>query len=179
VIVDDEDSSEEALARLRAAGVPVRVHRFSPIFHHKYAIIDEGGDHPVVVTGSHNWTFSADRINDENVLVFRDQRTANIFRQEFEARWAELQLTATDEVLDDALVWAYPNPAIDRVVVNNPSGYECTVTVTNALGQRIGMDRVGAGQATSILLPGMASQPVVVTWTWPFGRKAVVLNVIR
>jgi phosphatidylserine/phosphatidylglycerophosphate/cardiolipin synthase-like enzyme len=179
VIVDDEDSSEEALARLRAEGVPVRVHRFSPIFHHKYAIIDEGGDHPVVVTGSHNWTFSADRINDENVLVFRDQRTANIFRQEFEARWAELQLTATDEAVENAMPWAWPNPATDRVVVQNPSGHDCTVTVTNALGQHIGMDRLGVGQEKTILLSDMASQPVVVTWTWPFGRKAVVVSVIR
>ena len=179
VIVDDEESSEEALARLRAAGVPVRVHRFSPIFHHKYAVIDEGGNNPVVTTGSHNWTFSADRINDENVLVFRDQRTANIFRQEFEARWAELQLTATDESDEYAHLTVYPNPATDRVVVNNPSGEDCFVTVTNALGQHIGMDRVGAGQEKTILLPGMASQPIVVTWTWPFGRKSVVVNVIR
>jgi phosphatidylserine/phosphatidylglycerophosphate/cardiolipin synthase-like enzyme len=179
VIVDDEESSEEALARLRAAGVPVRVHRFSPIFHHKYAVIDEGREDPVVATGSHNWTFSADRINDENVLVFRDQRTANIFRQEFEARWAELQLTATVKAVDASMARAFPNPATDWVVVNNHAGQDCTLTVSNALGQHVYTAMLPAGDETTISLSGMTPQPVVVTWTWPFGRKAAVVNVIR
>jgi len=88
-----ETSSSDAFAILRDAEVPLAIHDFSPIFHHKYAIIDEGFSQsdPQVINGSHHWTWSADNINDENTLIFHDQSVANIFHQEFEARWAEIE----------------------------------------------------------------------------------------
>ena len=42
-----------------------------PVFHHKYALMDfqEGSANPVAITGSHNWSASAESINDENTLI--------------------------------------------------------------------------------------------------------------
>jgi len=53
-----ETSSSDAFAILRDAEVPLAIHDFSPIFHHKYAIIDEGFSQsdPQVINGSHHWT---------------------------------------------------------------------------------------------------------------------------
>ncbi|MEO5905409.1 MAG: phospholipase D-like domain-containing protein, partial [Saprospiraceae bacterium] len=53
VIVEDEESSSLALSRLRQAGIKTAVHEFGNIFHHKYAIIDEGilNSNPIVITG--------------------------------------------------------------------------------------------------------------------------------
>ncbi len=61
------------------------------LMHHKYMIVDvnNAGDDPLVVTGSHNWSFSADSVNDENTLIIHDQGVANMFLQEFAQRYHE------------------------------------------------------------------------------------------
>ncbi|MEP6647452.1 MAG: phospholipase D-like domain-containing protein, partial [Saprospiraceae bacterium] len=81
VIIEDAGTSSSSITRLRQAGVDVAIHNLSGLFHHKYAIIDEGyaDSDPMVISGSHNWTLSADNINDENTLIFHDQSIANIF----------------------------------------------------------------------------------------------------
>ncbi|MGC9344181.1 MAG: phospholipase D-like domain-containing protein, partial [Bacteroidales bacterium] len=51
--------------------------------HHKYAIVDAGTENASVITGSHNWTASAESINDENTLIIHNQDIADLFLQEF------------------------------------------------------------------------------------------------
>ncbi len=55
---------------LESNGVDVATHNTDNVqLHHKYAIIDEGStDDPLVITGSHNWSWNAELINDENTL---------------------------------------------------------------------------------------------------------------
>ena len=54
------------------------------LMHQKFAVID----HKVVVTGSYNWTVSADKVNDENLLIFRDAGPlADDYRKEFFRLW--------------------------------------------------------------------------------------------
>lgn len=59
--------------------------------HHKYMIID--GEHPdsdpIVITGSQNWIDSAEEVNDENTLIIHDAKIANLYLQEFMARYKE------------------------------------------------------------------------------------------
>jgi phosphatidylserine/phosphatidylglycerophosphate/cardiolipin synthase-like enzyme len=90
---------------LQANGVDIWQHDEGVILHHKYAIIDAISDvgSPVVITGSHNWTTAAEEINDENTVIIQDGTIANIFLQEFQARWCETRpestcrLTSIDE----------------------------------------------------------------------------------
>lgn len=55
------------------------------IMHNKYMIVDEGdaNSNPMVWTGSHNWSASADNDNDENSLVIHDATIANLYYQNF------------------------------------------------------------------------------------------------
>lgn len=57
--------------------------------HHKYAIIDvnDADGDPIVITGSHNWSSAAENYNDENTLMIHCAQTANIYLQEFAARY--------------------------------------------------------------------------------------------
>lgn len=57
--------------------------------HHKYGIIDASYifSEPTVITGSHNWTLSANTINDENTIIIKDAFIANQFLQEFKKRY--------------------------------------------------------------------------------------------
>ena len=49
-------------------GIPVKLDNRSAYMHHKFAVID----HKMVITGSYNWTASAKKRNDENLVVLRD-----------------------------------------------------------------------------------------------------------
>ncbi|HSF89283.1 MAG TPA: phospholipase D-like domain-containing protein [Saprospiraceae bacterium] len=151
VILEDEESSLSALAQLRQAGVRVVTHDPGPIFHHKYAIIDEGftDSDPQVITGSHNWTWSADNINDENTLIIHDQRVTNIFRQEFEARWGELNTTSV-QANSIHHVRVYPNPASSFLHVENPFTEPGMVELINVNGQIVFREEIEAAR-TSVL----------------------------
>ncbi len=54
-------------------------------YHHKYCIADANKtcSDPTVLTGSHNWSNSANQKNDENTVVVHDADIANQYYQEF------------------------------------------------------------------------------------------------
>jgi phosphatidylserine/phosphatidylglycerophosphate/cardiolipin synthase-like enzyme len=54
-----------------------------PKFHHKFAVVDG----TTVVTGSFNWTASADRINYENSITIHSATMAQAFSREFDSLW--------------------------------------------------------------------------------------------
>jgi phosphatidylserine/phosphatidylglycerophosphate/cardiolipin synthase-like enzyme len=55
--------------------------------HHKVFIIDR----ETVIFGSFNFSDSANRRNDENILIVHDPVFASFFVEEFEAVWQEAQ----------------------------------------------------------------------------------------
>lgn len=65
--------------------------------HHKYAMVDASWQDldPYVITGSHNWSNSAEQVNDENTLIIKDIFIANQFMQEFKRRYNDLGGTGT------------------------------------------------------------------------------------
>jgi phosphatidylserine/phosphatidylglycerophosphate/cardiolipin synthase-like enzyme len=68
------------LARLHEAGVTVEVSRDSFLLHDKFAVVDGRW----VITGSFNWTSSAERRNRENVVIFDCPSLAAHFDAEWE-----------------------------------------------------------------------------------------------
>jgi phosphatidylserine/phosphatidylglycerophosphate/cardiolipin synthase-like enzyme len=68
-----------AYDRFRLAGLDVRLDGEPGLMHHKALIIDRR----IVVVGSYNFTASAEKYNDENLLVIRDPEIAAQFLQEF------------------------------------------------------------------------------------------------
>lgn len=51
--------------------------------HHKFVLVDYGTDHPVVITGSHNMSDSAEQQNDETLVVIRDRAVAEVYYRIF------------------------------------------------------------------------------------------------
>ncbi|MCH2199096.1 MAG: phospholipase D-like domain-containing protein [Flavobacteriales bacterium] len=93
-----------------------------PVFHHKYCLIDfeETSSTPVLITGSHNWTASAESINDENTLIIYDHSLANQFYQEWTERWDELT-TSIEENTAGIAFKAYPNPTNGIINIKSTS----------------------------------------------------------
>lgn len=89
----DRENETSKGAFLSRSGVPVRRVSGSPrgdgdrdrgLMHQKFAVIDRR----VVFTGSYNWTVSAEKLNDENLLLFRDAGAlAEEYRKEFFRLW--------------------------------------------------------------------------------------------
>lgn len=72
-------------ARLRQAGLDVRLYQGEGIMHHKVIVVDQA----VVITGSYNFTRSAEEYNDEAVLVLHDPDLASWFLAEFDRLYQE------------------------------------------------------------------------------------------
>jgi phosphatidylserine/phosphatidylglycerophosphate/cardiolipin synthase-like enzyme len=64
---------------LRHAGLDVRLDANPFNMHHKFLVIDR----QLVVTGSYNFTLSAEESNDENVLILYDPGIAGVYAEEF------------------------------------------------------------------------------------------------
>jgi phosphatidylserine/phosphatidylglycerophosphate/cardiolipin synthase-like enzyme len=81
-------SSSSQYHSLTNAGVNVRKDAYSGLLHHKVMIVDAGStNNAQILTGSFNWTRSADTANDENLLILNSYDIANIFFQEFLTNW--------------------------------------------------------------------------------------------
>jgi len=64
-------------------GIKTRISTNNYNMHNKFAIIDNR----LLLTGSYNWTFSANHRNDENLMVIDDPEIIEIFQNQFEKLW--------------------------------------------------------------------------------------------
>jgi phosphatidylserine/phosphatidylglycerophosphate/cardiolipin synthase-like enzyme len=150
--VMDSNVDPEQFTYLATNGVDVRLEpSSSTLLHHKYAIVDgtRGSVGPNwVVTGSHNWSNNAENSNNENSLIVQSSRVANLYLQEFAARYYEAGGTDTIlvSVQDDkripmtfSLSQNYPNPFNPATTLSFAIGHSSFVTlkVYNLLGQEV------------------------------------------
>lgn len=109
-------------------------YNISGVLHHKYSLVDSysGTSNPTVITGSHNWSRSANEKNDENTLIIHDVLIANKYMQEFKARYNELGgntpfeipvLTGVEYNKNDVL------PAKIELQQNYPNPFNPTTTI--------------------------------------------------
>ncbi len=73
---------KKAIAKLEEAGIPVEISKQKRLLHHKFAVVDD----TQVITGSFNWTTSADRRNRENLVILHCPDLAKNFSEE----WASI-----------------------------------------------------------------------------------------
>ena len=78
--VKDKFSKDEFL---REKGIPIRIREDRGIMHNKFSIID--GE--ILITGSYNWTHSADLYNDENLLILKIPEVIKTYEAYFERLW--------------------------------------------------------------------------------------------
>ncbi|MFH0992427.1 MAG: phospholipase D-like domain-containing protein [bacterium] len=92
ILMDNSSDQGSVFSTLTNAGIDVRL-KGQPygLLHHKYAVVDaeNSGLAAAVITGSHNWSSSAENSNNENTLIIQSKRITNLFLQEFKARYLE------------------------------------------------------------------------------------------
>jgi phosphatidylserine/phosphatidylglycerophosphate/cardiolipin synthase-like enzyme len=66
-------------------GLDVKFHMGPGLMHNKFAVIDDR----VVITGSFNWTTTAEKKNAENLLIISDKEIAQKYTKQFKHLWAQ------------------------------------------------------------------------------------------
>lgn len=85
-VISDNDKMEDKgndVERLALSGIEVRIDRSPDHMHHKFMVVDG----KAVLTGSYNWTRSAETRNEENLVSIDDPYLASRFMDEFERIW--------------------------------------------------------------------------------------------
>ena len=85
VVLDDgQESQRYSKSRyLIKQGIGVRYHIGTGIMHNKFSIIDG----KTLLTGSFNWTPTANEKNEENLLVMTDKNIVQKYVERFEYLW--------------------------------------------------------------------------------------------
>lgn len=102
----------------------------SYLMHSKYLIVDveQWNSDPLVATGSYNWSSSAESRNDENLIIFHDQSIANLYYQDFRARYKEAGGTASVPAEPELKALMTLNP-------NYPNPFNSSTTISYSLNR--------------------------------------------
>lgn len=113
------------------------------IMHHKYMIVDEGTfSDPILLVGSHNWSYSANDRNDENTLIIHNNRMANIYLQEFMTFFPGSATGMEDHELRGVSV--YPNPASEQLNIVLSHDASAMLKLYNTNGQLVRTMQLGS-----------------------------------
>jgi phosphatidylserine/phosphatidylglycerophosphate/cardiolipin synthase-like enzyme len=123
-------------------GIKTRTSTNNYIMHNKFAIIDNR----ILLTGSYNWTFSANNRNDENLMVIDDPEIIEIFQNQFVNLWtSKYSLERTKQLYKIAGVDFLPvslasaKTEVQTININSASPEELTsiLQITEQLAQKI------------------------------------------
>lgn len=139
-MIENINDTGGEFATLQSAGIQMKDHPASGDIHHKYAIIDEADPNsdPIVITGSHNWSSAAETSNDENTLIIHNAAIANIFAQEFNARWlGQTTNTPTVRKFEGFKTSVFPNPVQETInlTIDSENADETTISIIDMNGK--------------------------------------------
>lgn len=84
MLANDDHAQRSQIPWLAAQGVPVWLETRYAAAHNKIVLIDAAQPNGMVITGSYNFTWSAQARNAENLLILRGNRT---LQQRYLANW--------------------------------------------------------------------------------------------
>ena len=123
-------------------GIKTRISSNKCIMHNKFAIIDNR----LLLTGSYNWTFSANNRNDENLMVIDDLKIVTRYQNQFKKLWFDKyspqrtrKLYQIAKVNFPFLSTTSPKPEVQTININSASQEEFTsiLQISEPLAQKI------------------------------------------
>ncbi len=137
------------------------VYSGSYLYHNKMMIVDPSDtcSDPQVLTGSHNWTSSAQNYNDENILIIHNDTLANIYYQSYIANFAAigggtaialsgdcnttLEVGVMNKITDKFVL--FPDPSYAVLTISSDSTIN-TICIFNLVGQVIYVNQPDSNQ---------------------------------
>ena len=108
------------------------------IMHNKFLIVDQNNlsSDPLVLTGSHNWSTSANTQNDENTLIIHDDTIANLYLQYFSYLFGQDSgaMSVSENNMGDFFS-IFPNPFSGKMIINTSMKGE--LLIYNSIGGKM------------------------------------------
>lgn len=143
VLTESESDNTETVNNLLGNTLPAKKYIFddaSGQLHHKMALIDANNpdSDPQTITGSHNWSSSANDRNDENTIIIHDADIANQYYQQFVYRFKQNDgtLLVSAQIIKSTSVKVFPNPTEGRLMINADRNIS-SISVYNSTGSKI------------------------------------------
>ena len=172
IIIDSdwEFSSGSDYQEILNAGIDIRGDDRSGLMHHKVMIIDGY----VVITGSYNWSASAEDSNDENTIILKSQPIAQTYLEEFNRIWNQTTPESPPE--------PEPEPKTGRIVINevelNPTGTDTGhewVELYNPTDQAVDIGgwkiETTHGRTVTITIPSGTVLDSGEYWTYTYSKQ--------
>ena len=88
MITDDEKTTAKGseIFKLEKAGIPIKTDHSHDHIHNKFGVLDTR----IAITGSFNWTYTALKHNQENLLATSKFESVKQYKNEFDRLWKEL-----------------------------------------------------------------------------------------
>ena len=176
-VLDNNTDQGNRYAYLQSNNIDVQMKKgLRGMLHHKYLLVDADNRTPgaaSVLTGSHNWSSSAEFSNNENTIIIRDSDIAAQYLQEWYKRYrdagggAVIVLDAKDlpaAATGLELRGAWPNPVASGETfvteLHVPAGMNYVLSIHDALGRCVALleQTNSVGMARSLLI-GTAGLP--------------------
>lgn len=145
-VFDTQNPSGNDIPALRSAIGANKIVQYggAGIMHHKFMLVDNfnAASDPIVLTGSHNWSTSAETRNDENTLLIHDKSVVDQYYQAFHYLYLEAGgiLAIAENASNAKKVLLYPNPTnglvyfkVDGTLLNAQGN----IAVFNVVGSKI------------------------------------------
>ena len=177
--IEQVNTTGSEYENLLSNGVQVYHHNISGDLHHKYAIVDHASlsDDPTVITGSHNWSSSAENVNDENTVIVHDARVANLYHQEFQGILIALGvIQSVGEAGEDPRCIVYPNPVRGTLNVEWMEGQPDGPLVLRDLSGRIVLTAPLQPGTSRISTSGLAAGVYTATFGTASGATRIVVE---
>ena len=152
----------------------------STVYHNKMMIVDPDYPalDPLVLTGSHNWSNTADTKNDENMIIVHDSTLANIYLQSFAQNFIDMGGFITPvpwgpsgvDVISESYVSIYPNPTTGMISIQTAQS-NVTIELTDISGHLLMSREAEANTSTEFSLANFDSGVYLVRVSTPAGVK--------
>jgi len=156
-ITDDTSAAAQTpwrTLRSRYGASQVLYYNQSGIFHHKYIVVDPNNtsSDPLVLTGSHNFSTSANTINDENTVIVHNADIANQYFQEFNQRFKEVSAATGVGPSAVSSFGVFPNPTTGRLHLTLAPTAPLSLLLLDVQGRALAQTDLQPGQ-TAFDLP--------------------------
>ena len=182
LLVDSQNPTGNQISAIQA-GLPLghaMVFTLSGIMHHKFLVADNFNPNsdPLVLTGSHNWSNSAETKNDENVLVIHDANIANQYFQAFADLYQQAGgnmefLNIQTSPSNTRLCTMYPNPTAGNCTVNwdQTSSTSVKISIYSMLGKAVFTQQFTNATAATLSVADLESGIYFVSVETPQGQE--------
>ena len=88
IVTDDNKVKDKGseIFKLKRVGIPIKIDHSHYHMHNKFGIIDNR----IAITGSFNWTYTATKHNQENLLATSNFDIVEQYQTEFDRLWLEM-----------------------------------------------------------------------------------------